>query len=341
MPLRVFYTLCIPLIDIYILHPEIINELKINHNSMTLYNQLPESNKHILEHYAQLPKSKNYYGGMSYNSCAEIAKQQKINAVFLGMFSTDNLSKSVFNQAIAGEIKNLLIVPEYINSESGKSFIIPNGKNRAMITKINEKQKITDNLISKFLQLMKKSTEKPKPDVSALYIAGYTAESSNEPLLHLIKERIRLNIQCMIIFNLADPGVVERSYAKIKPFIEAADWVIGNREEFTSLYKTMCNKSCVNPDELTDFINKNFSNAVITDGSEPVTVFYTKNSDKKWVTLKPPQIEVNNPTGAGDIFAATFFSNILIDSGDVLNALNESITRTNEYLTKMTVRTNK
>ncbi|KAI5160879.1 hypothetical protein NEAUS03_1372 [Nematocida ausubeli] len=334
---KTFYTLCIPLVDIYIYNPDVIIELGIEPNAMTLYQNIQKEGQEILVQYENKScSSRKYYGGMSYNTCAEIAKTQgSARAVFLGPFSTDKLSTSVFERAIAGEIKNLTIHPEYIDSESGRSYVIPKGSNRAMITKINEKQVISMELVERFISLVKEGSTK---EDDALYLAGYTVEQSTKNLEYLLDEKNLLGAEYTLIFNLADPGVLKRSYRRIKKFIEKSDWIIGNTDEFTELFHQETQECSTDRKSLHDYIGHRFDYAVVTDGSGPVTV-YAKINGKKCVLVKQPEdIKVKNPTGAGDVFAATFFSHILVDASDVQGALDSSVARTSEYLTRLTGR---
>lgn len=331
-----FYTLCIPFIDIYITDPGVIDRLNIQKNEMTMYSLLSNEQQEILHQYVNPAQNmKAYYGGMSYNTCAEIAKHQKnVTAVFIGPFSTDEVTKRVFGDAIAGQIENLSILPEFIESESGRCFVIPNGSNRAMITKANTNQKLTKSMTDTFLHRISQEDTTHK---NALYIAGYTVETSTEALLYLIEEKKKRRINCLTIINLADPGVIDRAYELINKFITESDWVIGNREEYRKLITKTTNKDPTK-EEIYRYIEENIPNGVLTAGSEEAVVIYREGQNKKRISIQPKQIRVVNATGAGDVFAANFFSSILEDQIDIERALRTAVQNTNKYLQKISDR---
>lgn len=337
MAQAIFYTLCIPFIDIYITDPDIIHQLKIRKNEMTMYTHLSQEQQKILHQFAKSSKDvKAYYGGMSYNTCAEIAKKQKnITAVFIGPFSADSITQKVFGEAIKGKVHGLIVLPEHIDSGSGQCFVIPNGSNRAMITKINPDQKITKTMVDEFVsRIRKEETE----HANALYIAGYTVETSPDAMSYLIEQKRAEQFNCLTILNLADPGVIERAYDSMRPFIEESDWIIGNKEEYTKLFLKGRKREPITAEELYSYIDSISQNAVITAGSEEAVVIYTKGLNKQRISIQPKEIEVNNTTGAGDIFAANFFSSLLLSPEGVYEALDRAVSSTNAYLTKISVR---
>ncbi|KAI5190720.1 adenosine kinase [Nematocida minor] len=335
----IFYTLCIPFIDIYITNPGIVRELGLRKNEMTMYSHLTKEQQNILS--ASIEETKNtraYYGGMSYNTCAEIAKKQEnIRVVFIGPFSTDRLTHEVFSNAIMGNVNNLEILPEFVNSESGRCFVIPNGRNRAMITKTNDEQVVSKGMVDKFIECVNSSEDS---SISALYISGYTVESSAESMQYLLEQKRRAK-KCISIFNLADPGVIDRIYEKVRCFIKESDWVIGNEDEYNKLFMKEVGRAPGSREEMHRHVQKSMCNAVITAGPEETVVLYEKpdkngiKADKSKIAVKPKEIEVNNTTGAGDVFAASFFSSILKEEETVEESLNRAIKRTNSYLLKL------
>lgn len=329
-----FYTLCVPFIDIFINNAELVPRLGLSPNEMTLYSHLTPIKQRILaEALAVSESTKYYYGGMSYNTCVEIAKREEnIKTVFIGPFANDSITKSVFGKAISGGIHNFQIIPELITSDPGKCYVIPNTGNRAMITKVNEKQVLSTASIDNFIEhinFTRKNTENPVR--SALYISAYTVESSTQPLLYLIEKKEEAE-PFMLILNLADPGVITRDYKNLKHFLKISDWIIGNIAEFTELFKQEREKRLNSNEELYSHLQKNYKNLVITSGSENAVLLWQHNGEKHTTKMSPETIKVTNTTGAGDVFAAAFFSSILKSPESPEIALRLGIERTSEYL---------
>ncbi|KAH9386783.1 adenosine kinase [Nematocida major] len=333
MTLFKFYTLCVPFIDIFISNSEIVQKLGLNPNEMTLYSALTPAQRDLIAD--EISKShgiKLYYGGMAYNTCMEIAQRQsQVQAVFIGPFSTDKMTKQVFAGALEGKVQGLTIFPEYIESEGGKCYVIPNGKNRAMITKVNLEQTVSRSMVDTFMQCVSKSENRAR---SILYISAYTVESSTESIMYLMKARRQSTGEYMTVLNLSDPGVISRSHDAVKVFLNECDWVVGNIAEYTELFVKERGRSPQSRAELHSHIENACQNAVITSGSEAVAVLYKEAGERKTLEMEPDQIDVINTTGAGDVFAANFFTSMLEDPEDMRGALGTAIKRTNEYLTR-------
>ncbi|KAI5181780.1 adenosine kinase [Nematocida sp. AWRm80] len=329
----VVFTVCVPFIDIYIQEPELVRELGISPNAMTLYDCLDKRQKLLLSSYLDNKNIITKYGGMTYNTCMEIATNcPGVLSMFIGPFSTDALSKRVFNAAIQGEVPGLKILSTPMESEPGVCFVIPNGKNRAMITKINPKQQVNQKMIKDLLSQVSKREKHSKE--SLIYLSGYTVESS--PETQKIIETIKTNeIRTPIAFNLADPGVIKRSFKEIKPFLKHSEWTIGNIAEFTELFIQIKGREPKSPEELYQTVSETTKNSLITAGSHLIVALCKTETETKRFTIKPTAIKVENTTGAGDILAANFLAGVL-KKDPIEKVLKDSVTRTTEYLLGLT-----
>lgn len=328
--MAVIFTICIGLLDVYINSPEIVKKLKIPPNAMTLYDGLPKEGKELLLSYLEKKDRINItYGGTVYNTFMEIAQRnQRIRSVFIGPFSTSSLSMQVFKNALNGEINGLTIIPEMVDLQPGMCFVIPNGSNRAMITKINSEMKITRKMVGKLISHIKKREITKKRTL--VYIAGYTIETS--PILEEIaKKQIKRKMNVCLCLNLSDPGVIKRSYKKIRMFIHASEWVIGNKQEFEELYHQIEGTYPESVDHLHSLIQKHVRNAIITSGEDSVVALYKEREMERIAIAYPEKIKISDTTGAGDIIAACILSGIA-KNRNINEILPRAVKRTTEYL---------
>ncbi|KAI5187494.1 hypothetical protein NEHOM01_2221 [Nematocida homosporus] len=324
------FALCIPFIDISIKLPNLVNQLGLAPNEMTLYHTLSsEAQAQLLIYLNDQENTTVSYGGMLYNTCMEISKSTDgVNAVFIGPFSTQPISNQVFYKALAGRIDRLTVRATTLDTEPGICFVIPNGQNRAFVTKpspcmIVDKQ-MTETL---FLNLARQAEQEK---ASIVYIAGYTVESS-ESLQEVVRRKKTGTLPATLCFNLSDPGVLIRSYQKVKPFIKHSDWIIGNKDEFTELYHQITGIYPSSTKELYACIQKETQNAVITCGPHSVAALYKSEQGECISIVKPPKVNAKNTTGAGDVFAAVLLSGIARHR-DIEEILHQAVERTTDFL---------
>lgn len=113
--------------------------------------------------------------------------------------------------------------------------------------------------------------------------------------------------------NLNAAYIVKEFSDTVKLLVEAADLIFGNREEYEALASIY--EGCQTIQDVVQLLMRKESELdrlkifVITDGSDPVAVYYGTDNDFRWHRYRVPSMpseRVVDTTGAGDSFIAGF-----------------------------------
>ncbi|OAG29622.1 adenosine kinase [Nematocida displodere] len=333
-------TLCIPFVDIILNLSNLVYDMGIPVNGMTLYHMLNDTDRQMLHsHLDDDTLLKKGHGGVCYNTAIEVAKrgasiyhEEKVTSVFVGPFSNRKASNEVFGEALDGMVANLKVVSEQVKTDPAICYLLLNEENRAFITKPSADLVISEDLVDMLFDEIDNGAQ--EDGATLVYLAGYTAEAEDN-LIKVIEKKNAGELNSLLVFNLSDPGVLQRSFQKILPFIEASDWVIGNRDEFIELFTQHHHGRHPNRNdqdrELLHFLRRTIGNFVMTNGGGLVQASFIEDGRQVCGEYMPPKQKVTNASGAGDVFAATVLIGI-VTGGDMHAAIEAAIRRTGEFL---------
>lgn len=340
------YTLCIPFLDVIINSPWLVQEIGISPNEMTQYRHLSPEKKQVLQKVLDENTDVHIaYGGMSYNTAVRVAALGRgVRSVFIGPFAKDEVSNRVFKAgSTQAPEKSPVLVKMDVEGGPSTCFVIVNGSNRAMISRPSSLQKITAEMVDR---LHEEVCSEGSDQAVLVYLCGYTVEKHD--LSRILEEKKSGRLKALLCFNLADPGVLQRSYAKIREFVRYSDWVIGNRKEFDELYDRMRGeeedrahpkgkavakekeKAGTSPDQI-EYLSRRIRNMAITDGPYKTTVVCVHNGKICRESQVPEQIPAINTAGAGDAFAASLLCGVL-QGQKPADMLSQALAETAEYL---------
>ena len=139
------------------------------------------------------------------------------------------------------------------------------------------------------------------------YVTGYMWDTKKQKEAVSYAFEVAKKHGVKIVFDLADPFAVERHREDFLRLIErAADIVFANAEEAHLLYDA---KGVSRPDvsEVTKFLGKHSSIAVVKNGADDTHIC----SEGKLIKVSSFKTEVQDTTGAGDNFAAGFLYGLI------------------------------
>jgi len=139
------------------------------------------------------------------------------------------------------------------------------------------------------------------------YVTGYMWDTKKQKEAVSYAFEVAKKHGVKIVFDLADPFAVERHRKDFLRLIEqAADIVFANTEEAYLLYDV---DRATRPEvsEVTKFLGKNSSIAVVKNGAGDTHIF----SEGKLIKVSSFKTNVQDTTGAGDNFAAGFLYGLI------------------------------
>lgn len=240
-------------------------------------------------------------GGAALNTALHLCeyKGDGISCRFFGPVGSDPTGAFLLSNAIS---HGICMDAQRRQGSTATCYVILTQNARTMITRMDGTHRIGADVLAAAMPHMCRE--------SIVYLVGYTIESSDEALSALLSKAARNG--ALLCVNLADPGVIGRSFDKLEKFVLAADWVIGNRMEAEELYKSK-SKLQASPTEkqLLELLNGLGLNYIITSGGGEVVGSMVESGERRTVRMQPPQFEgETNTTGAGDAFAAGALSGI-------------------------------
>ena len=295
-----------PLIDIVIsVSDKELQELELNKGVMHLVDE--NRQKEIFNYFKGLiPK---YSPGGSAPNTMLACSGLGINSVISGKIGNDNFGDIYLKQVTEYGVISALIQGE---GATGSSIILvtPDGE-RTMNTHLGMCREfsvddIDESILSK---------------VAYLYFTGYMWDTESQKLA--VEKAIQLSkyYNVKIIFDVADPFVVERNKEKFLSIIQNdIDILFANESEISFLL------GLDSIEDITDKLSLMINKSAIKIGKKGSIVL---EDDQKYL-IKPNQIKAKDTTGAGDMYAAGFLSGLAKglsskESGEIGSFLAEEI----------------
>lgn len=295
-----------PLIDIVIsVSDKNLKDLELNKGVMHLVNE--HRQKEIYKYFKGF--NPRYFPGGSAPNTILACSGLGIQSIITGKIGND-----AFGDIYLKQVAEYGVISELIQGEgtTGSSIILvtPDGE-RTMNTHLGMCQEfsvddINESILSK---------------VSYLYFTGYMWDTESQKLA--IKKAIQLSkhYKIKIVFDLADPFVVERNKEEFLTMINNdIDILFANESEISLL---------LGSDNIEVIINKLvliIEKAGIKIGKKGSIVI----DNGKIQRINPNLVQVIDTTGAGDMYAAGFLSGLVKDlsskkSGEIGSMLAEEI----------------
>lgn len=161
---------------------------------------------------------------------------------------------------------------------------------------------------------------KPEPESVETPVVANPAEpvneetkSENSPFRITTNQPRSPGVQNLFATNLNAAYIVKEFSDTVKLLVESADLIFGNREEFEALATIY--DGCQTIQDVVQLLMRKEAELdrlkifVITDGSDPVAVYYGTNDDFRWHRYRVPSMpseRIVDTTGAGDSFIAGF-----------------------------------
>lgn len=184
-----------------------------------------------------------------------------------------------------------------------------------------ESEKVTEDSSAENADLNKvegNNDEKEEPQSAETTVVANPAEPLNEETK---RENSPLKdnpprspgVQNLFATNLNAAYIVKEFSDTVKLLVESADLIFGNREEFEALATIY--DGCQTIQDVVQLLMRKEAELdrlkifVITDGSDPVAVYYGTNDDFRWHRYRVPSMpseRIVDTTGAGDSFIAGF-----------------------------------
>ncbi|EJW03148.1 hypothetical protein EDEG_02453 [Edhazardia aedis USNM 41457] len=278
-------------------------------------------------------------GGSSLNTILLLARKEKDKTFgFIGAIGNDTNGLVLKNEMVKNSPNNnLKMFLETVNHPTAECCVYINGIERSMVTNVGAANKLSKDHLRKHLTILKIS--------DVVYISAFFAHDMQENATWVIDN---MDYNQTLVFNLSFQGLFHTINKQLlNNILKRADILIGNREEFISLYECIygynhhesidqmligishfaqtyfdedltSNQALL--DDGTTGTRKNTKALFCTDANRP-TMYYFKNTVGT-IQAKNVDMIVCNTNGAGDAFAAGIISSIdMIYEGNIETAV--------------------
>lgn len=130
-------------------------------------------------------------------------------------------------------------------------------------------------------------------EVDLFYIEGYFIPGREEVIKHVLDTYLTKESKNLFMTNLNAAYIVKEFSEMTKQVVEAADLIFGNREEFTALAEIY---ECESIQDVVHMLMKKEAELdrlkifVMTDGLDPIAVYYGTDADFHWKRHLVPTI---------------------------------------------------
>ncbi|XP_063701693.1 adenosine kinase [Culicoides brevitarsis] len=225
----------------------------------------------------------------------------------LGLFETDDWKTKIEEYNKSDEVSLFYIEGYFIpGREDVIKFILNKYINRHVAQEESPENATDDGKLEKIEEISENPEETPK------VANGDHVEEVPKPV-KINPPSSPTGVRNLFATNLNAAYIVKEFSDTVKLLVESADLIFGNREEFEALASIY--EGCQTIQDVVQHLMRKESELdrlkifVITDGSDPVAVYYGTDNDFRWHRYRVPFMpseKVVDTTGAGDSFIAGF-----------------------------------